>query len=81
MKVKPVVPRELANRDIEAILGHYLETAGVPAANGFIDALEQEYFLRRSNLSGLRFLSGVQAAQYHHAIWFRQEEQSIWKPL
>lgn len=40
MNSKPVIPRELANQDVEAALAHYLETASPAVALGFIDSLE-----------------------------------------
>lgn len=43
MKVKPVVPREQANRDVDEAIAHYLREAGVQVALGFIDALARAY--------------------------------------
>jgi toxin ParE1/3/4 len=43
LKAKPVVPRELANRDVEEALAYYLSEGGEQAGLGFIDALEQAY--------------------------------------
>lgn len=43
MKVKPVVPREQANQDIEDAIAYYLEAASSAVALGFIDALERAY--------------------------------------
>lgn len=43
MKGKPVVPRELANRDIEGAIDHYLNEGAGKAALGFIKALEQAF--------------------------------------
>lgn len=43
MSGKPVRPRELARRDIDAALEHYLREAGAEVALGFIDALEAAY--------------------------------------
>lgn len=43
MKVKPVVPRELANLDVDEAIGHYLSEGSEQAALGFIDALELAY--------------------------------------
>lgn len=43
MSTKPVVPRELARRDIEAALDHYLDQAGEAVASGFVDTLERAY--------------------------------------
>ncbi len=43
MKAKAVIPREQANRDVDAAIAYYLAEAGRPPALGFIDALEQAY--------------------------------------
>jgi len=43
VKVKPVVPRELANLDVDEAIGHYLSEGSEQAALGFIDALELAY--------------------------------------
>lgn len=40
---KPVVPRELANRDVDEAIAHYLKEAGAEVALSFIDALEHAY--------------------------------------
>lgn len=43
MTAKPVVPRGLANRDIDEAIAYYLGEDAELAALGFIDALEQAY--------------------------------------
>ena len=43
MKTKPVVPRSLANRDVEDAIEYYLNEGAEQAALGFLDALEQAY--------------------------------------
>ena len=43
MSRKPVLPRELARRDVEAAVDHYLREAGPDVALGFIDALQSAY--------------------------------------
>ena len=43
MKAKVVIPREQANRDVDAAVAYYRAEADQPAALGFIDALEQAY--------------------------------------
>ena len=43
MKAKPVVPRELANQDVDDAVAYYLGEGSAPAALAFIDALEQAY--------------------------------------
>lgn len=43
MKDKPVIPRELANRDVNEAIEHYLNENAPQAAFGFVKALEQAY--------------------------------------
>lgn len=43
MKAKPVIPRVLANQDVEAAVDYYLSEDAEQAALGFIDALEKAY--------------------------------------
>ena len=39
----PVVPRELANRDVDEAIAHYLSEASEQVALGFVGALERAY--------------------------------------
>ena len=41
--VKPVVPRELANRDVDEAIAHYLREADEQVALSFVDALERAF--------------------------------------
>ena len=43
MKLKPIVPREQANTDVNEAIDHYLNETAEQAAFGFIKALEQAY--------------------------------------
>ncbi|MBL0419083.1 type II toxin-antitoxin system RelE/ParE family toxin [Ramlibacter sp. AW1] len=43
MKIKPVIPREQAHRDVEDAIAYHLEENAESAALGFIDALEKAY--------------------------------------
>ena len=43
MKSKPVIPREIATRDIDDALSHYLGEGGASLATGFIDGLERAF--------------------------------------
>lgn len=43
MIAKPVVPRELANRDVDEAIAYYLTEASDRVALGFVDALERAY--------------------------------------
>jgi len=65
---KPVIPREMANWDIDDTIAYYLREGAEQSAFGFIDALEQAYarigrrpatgsprYAHALNLPGLRF--------------------------
>ncbi|MBI2307129.1 MAG: type II toxin-antitoxin system RelE/ParE family toxin [Rhodocyclales bacterium] len=93
MKAKPVVPREQANRDVDAALDHYLSEGAAPAALGFIDALERAYahiarhpaagsprYAHELNLPGLRFHP---LARYPYLVFYVEREQHIevWRVL
>ena len=93
MKSKPVIPRELANRDIDAAIKHYLRENAVQAAIGFIDALEQAYahigrnpatgsprYAHELNLPGLRFW---RLTHYPHLIFYieRDDRIDVWRVL
>ena len=41
--MKGVVPRELANRDVEQAIDHYLVEATAKVALGFVNAVEKAY--------------------------------------
>lgn len=43
MRIKPVVPRERANQDVDEAVAWYLEEGAPSVAFEFIDALEQAY--------------------------------------
>jgi toxin ParE1/3/4 len=50
---KAVIPRELANADVQAAVDHYLSEAGTDVALGFVDALETAFLhLARQPASG-----------------------------
>jgi len=90
---KPVVPRTLANRDIEDTITYYLSEDAGQAALGFIDALEQAYahigrhpetgsprYAHELNLPGLRFWP---LAHYPYLIFYveRPEHIDVWRVL
>ena len=93
MTAKPVVPRELANRDIDDAIAYYLSEGAEQAAFGFIDALEQAYahigrhpatgsprYAHELNLPGLRFSP---RARYPHLVFYIERPQHIdvWRVL
>ncbi|MBZ4209863.1 MAG: type II toxin-antitoxin system RelE/ParE family toxin [Rhodoferax sp.] len=93
MKVKPIVPRELANHDINEIIGYYLGESAEQAAYGFIDALEEAYahigrhpatgsprYAHELNLPGLRFWP---LSRYPHLVFYveRPDHIDVWRVL
>jgi toxin ParE1/3/4 len=90
---KPVVPRELAYRDIDDAIACYLSENAEQAAFGFIDALEQASarigrhpatgsprYAHELNLPGLRFWP---LAHYPHFVFYveRPEHIDVWRVL
>ena len=93
MKVKPIVPRELANHDINEIIGYYLGESAEQAAYGFINALEEAYahigrhpatgsprYAHELNLPGLRFWP---LSRYPHLVFYveRPDHIDVWRVL
>ena len=93
MKSKPIVPRELANRDVDAAIQHYLDQDAVSAALGFIEALEQAYahigrraatgsprYAHELNLPGLRFWP---LTRYPYLVFYVEQEShvDVWRVL
>ena len=93
MKSNPVIPRELANRDVDAAVDHYLSDGADQAALGFIEALEQAYahigrhpasgsprYAHDLNLPGLRFWP---LPRYPHLVFYidRTDHIEVWRVL
>ena len=93
MKIKPVVPREQAHRDVEEALGYFLGEGAGEAALGFIDALEDAYdhisrhpaagsprYAHELNVPGLRFWP---LKRYPHLVFYveRPDHIDIWRVL
>ena len=91
--MKPIVPRELANHDINEISGYYLGESAEQAAYGFIDALEEAYahigrhpatgsprYAHELNLPGLRFWP---LSRYPHLVFYveRPDHIDVWRVL
>lgn len=93
MTSKPVVPRKIADRDVEEAVAHYLAEASPSAALGFIGALESAYvhigqyptsgsprYASELDLPGLRHwpLNG-----YPHLVFYveRDEHIDVWRAL
>lgn len=93
MTAKPVVPRELANRDVDEALAYYLQEGSEPAALGFIDALERGFrhlgshpasgsprYAHELNLPGLRFWP---LDRYPYLVFYveRPDHVDVWRVL
>ena len=93
MKSKPVIPRVLANRDVDEAINHYLDQDAEAAAQGFVDALEQAYahisrhpatgsprYAHELNLPGLRFWP---LTRYPHLVFYIEMDDHIdvWRVL
>ena len=93
MKTKPVVPRELAKRDVDEAIEHYLSEDAAEAALGFIDALERAYthisrhpssgsprYAHELNLPGLRSWS---LTRYPYLLFYVEQPDhvDVWRVL
>jgi toxin ParE1/3/4 len=93
VNAKPVVPRELASRDVDEAIAFYQKEGAERAALGFIDALEQAYahigrhpasgsprFGHELNLPGLRCWP---LARYPHLVFYveREDHVDVWRVL
>ncbi len=93
MTPKPILPRELASRDIEDAVDYYLSEAGGQVALGFIAALEHAYrqlasqpaigsprYAHELNLPGLRFRP---LHRYPHLIFYVDlpSHVDVWRVL
>jgi len=90
---RPIVPRELAVRDIDAAVAFYLEDGGATAALGFIDAVEQAFvhigsqpasgsprYAHELNLPGLR---SWPLSAYPYLVFYVVQETfvDVWRVL
>ena len=93
MTGRPIIPRELAVRDIDAAVAFYLENGGATAALGFIDAVEQAFvhigrqaasgsprYAHELNLPGLR---SWPLSAYPYLVFYVVQETyvDVWRVL
>lgn len=93
MTTKPVVPRELARRDVENAVAHYWAEGAEAAALGFIDALDKAYrhigrhpatgsprYAHELNLPGLRSWS---LTRYPYLVFYVEQPDhvDVWRVL
>lgn len=93
MTHKPVVPRELANRDVDDAIAWYLNESAEQSALGFIAALEKAYghigrhpasgssrYAHELNLPGLRSWS---LAKFPYLVFYVEnaDHVDVWRVL
>ncbi len=93
MKAKPIIPRALANQDIDDAISYYLNEGAEQAALGFIDALERAYkhisrhpesgssrYAHELDLPGLRSWS---LKRYPYLVFYieREDHIDVWRVL
>lgn len=91
--VKGIVPRELANRDVEEAIDHYLLEAPPKVAMGFVDELEKVYahiarqpatgsprYAHQLGLADLRFWP---LRRYPYLVFYveRDDHIDVWRVL
>ncbi len=93
MIAKPVIPRELANRDIDEAIKHYLSKGARQAAMDFIEILEKAFarigrhpatgsprYAHELELPGLR---SWPLTPYPHLVFYieRSDHIDVWRVL
>jgi toxin ParE1/3/4 len=93
VKHKTIVPRDLASRDVDEAIDHYLSEGSPKAALDFVDALEKAYthlgrqptsgsprYAHELNLPGLRFWP---LTRFPYLIFYfeRDEFVDVWRVL
>ena len=93
MSVKPIIPRALANRDVDQAIDHYLDEGGERVGLGFIDALEKAYrhIARHPALGSPRYaqeldLPGLRAwplKRHPYLVFYveRDDHIDVWRVL
>lgn len=91
--VKDVVPREIANRDVDETIDRYLLEASTKVALGFVDELEKAYahiarhpasgsprYAHQLGLADLRFWP---LGRYPYLVFYIERDESIdvWRVL
>lgn len=93
MTTRQVVPRELAQQDIDEAIAHYQEEGGAALALRFIDALQQAYrrvaghpgvgSLRYAYELGLEDLRAWPLRRFPYVVFYRMQPDHIdvWRVL
>lgn len=93
MTAKPVVPRALAERDVEEAVAYYLAEGGESAALRFVDSLQRAFrhigrhptsgsprYAAELNIPGLRFWP---LPRFPHLVFYleREDHVDVWRVL
>ena len=90
---KAVVPRELANADVNAAIDHYLAEASAKVATGFVEELEKAYAHiarqpasgspRYAHQLGIPDLRSWALGRYPYLVFYveRDEHVDVWRVL
>jgi toxin ParE1/3/4 len=93
VKAKPLIPRELANRDVDDAIAHYSAEGAADAALRFIDALEETYarigrhpaagsprYAHELSIPGLRCAT---LPRFPHLVFYieREDHVDVWRVL
>ena len=93
MTVKPVIPRRVANRDVDEAITHYLDEGGERVALRFIDSLERAYghigrhpasgsprYAHELKIPGLRSWS---LGRFPYLVFYieREDHVDVWRVL
>lgn len=93
MKVRRVVPRTLANQDVQAAIDYYLQEAQGQVALQFIDALETAYghiarhpatgSTRYAHALGLPELRSWPLSRFPYLVFYveREDHIDVWRVL
>jgi len=93
MSVKPVVPRDRANRDVDDAITYYVKKLAGEAALGFVDALEDAYNLlgqhpaigssRYAHELGIPVLRSWSLPRFPYVVFYveREDHIDVWRVL
>jgi toxin ParE1/3/4 len=93
MSVKPVVPRDRANRDVDDAITYYLKELAGEAALGLVDALEDAYGLlgrhpaigssRYAHELGIPGLRSWSLPRFPYVVFYveREDHIDVWRVL
>jgi toxin ParE1/3/4 len=93
VRVKPVIPRRLADRDVDEAIAHYLSEGGEGVALRFVDAVERAFthigrhpasgsprYAHELNIPGLR---SWPLGRFPYLVFYveREDHVDVWRVL